>query len=89
MAGSTGTGKSVRSKHHHSFHHKKHPAEVKFVLIDPKMVGTFALQQRSSDTIFAKALGEDEATTPTPKVVPTLLPLCMEMDNRYELFKSQ
>ena len=89
VAGSTGMGKSVGlNTIITSILYKKHPAEVKFVLIDPKMV-EFSLYNRIERHYLAKLSGEEEAIiTNTEKVVPTLLSLCMEMDNRYELLKK-
>lgn len=89
VAGSTGMGKSVGlNTIIASILYKKHPAEVKFVLIDPKMV-EFSLYNKIERHYLAKLPGEDEAIiTNTDKVVPTLLSLCIEMDNRYELLKK-
>ena len=89
VAGSTGMGKSVGlNTIIASILYKKHPAELKFVLIDPKMV-EFSLYNKIERHYLAKLPGEDEAIiTNTEKVVPTLLSLCMEMDNRYELLKK-
>ncbi len=89
VAGSTGMGKSVGlNTIIASILYKKHPAEVKFVLIDPKMV-EFSLYNKIERHYLAKLPGEDEPIiTNTDKVVPTLLSLCIEMDNRYELLKK-
>lgn len=89
VAGSTGMGKSVGlNTIIASILYKKHPAEVKFVLIDPKMV-EFSIYNKIQKDFLAKLPGEDEAIiTNMDKVVPTLLSLCIEMDQRYELLKA-
>lgn len=89
VAGSTGMGKSVGlNTIIASILYKKHPAEVKFVLIDPKMV-EFSLYNKIEKHFLAKLPGEEDAIiTNMEKVVPTLLSLCIEMDRRYELLKS-
>lgn len=89
VAGSTGMGKSVGlNTIIASILYKKHPAEVKFVLIDPKMV-EFSIYNKIQKDFLAKLPGEEEAIiTNMDKVVPTLLSLCMEMDQRYELLKA-
>lgn len=89
VAGSTGMGKSVGlNTIIASILYKKHPAEVKFVMIDPKMV-EFSLYNKIERHFLAKLPGEEEAIiTNIDKVVPTLLSLCTEMDSRYELLKS-
>ncbi len=88
VAGTTGTGKSVGlNTILASILYKKHPAEVKFVLVDPKMV-EFSLYSCIERHYLAKLPLEDEAIiTDTSKVVPTLNSLCIEMDNRYKLLK--
>lgn len=89
VAGSTGMGKSVGlNTIIASILYKKHPAEVKFVLIDPKMV-EFSLYNKIEKHFLAKLPGEEDAIiTNMDKVVPTLLSLCIEMDRRYELLKA-
>ncbi|MDE6304712.1 MAG: DNA translocase FtsK [Paramuribaculum sp.] len=89
VAGSTGMGKSVGlNTILASILYKKHPAEVKFVLVDPKMV-EFSLYSCIERHYLAKLPLEDEAIiTDTSKVVPTLNSLCKEMDDRYELLKK-
>lgn len=89
VAGSTGMGKSVGlNTILASILYKKHPAEVKFVLVDPKMV-EFSLYSCIERHYLAKLPFEDEAIiTDTTKVVPTLNSLCKEMDDRYELLKK-
>lgn len=65
--------------------YKKHPAELKFVLIDPKMV-EFSMYAKLGKHYLAKLPGEDESIiTDTAKAVATLNSLCVEMDNRYNL----
>ncbi|MCM1028196.1 MAG: DNA translocase FtsK [Pseudoflavonifractor sp.] len=89
VAGSTGMGKSVGlNTIIASILYKKHPAEVKFVLIDPKMV-EFSLYNKIERHYLAALPGEDEAIiTNMDKVVPVLNSLCLEMDQRYELLKA-
>lgn len=89
VAGSTGMGKSVGlNTIIASLLYKKHPAEVKFVLVDPKMV-EFSLYSVIERHYLAKLPDEEEAIITDPsKVVPTLNSLCIEMDNRYELLKK-
>ena len=89
MAGATGQGKSVGlNAVLTSLLYKKHPAEVKFVLVDPKKV-ELTLFNKIERHYLAKLPGEDEAIiTDTTKVVHTLNSLCIEMDNRYDLLKA-
>lgn len=89
VAGSTGQGKSVGlNAILISILYKKHPAQVKFVLIDPKKV-ELTLYSRIERHFLAKLPGEDDAIiTDTSKVVNTLNSLCIEMDTRYELLKD-
>jgi S-DNA-T family DNA segregation ATPase FtsK/SpoIIIE len=89
VAGSTGQGKSVGlNAILVSMLYKKHPAQVKFVLIDPKKV-ELTLYNRIERHFLAKLPGEEEAIiTDTSKVVNTLNSLCIEMDGRYELLKE-
>lgn len=88
VAGATGMGKSVGlNTIIASLLYKKHPAELKFVLIDPKMV-EFSLYSKLERHYLAKLEGEDDAIITDPKkVVNTLNSLCVEMDNRYQLLK--
>jgi len=68
--------------------YKKHPAQVKFVLVDPKKV-ELTLFNKIERHFLAKLPGEDEPIiTDTSKVPNTLNSLCIEMDNRYELLKD-
>lgn len=89
VAGATGQGKSVGlNAIIASLLYKKHPAELKFVLIDPKMV-EFSLYSKLERHYLAKLPDEEEAIITDPlKVVTTLNSLCVEMDNRYNLLKN-
>jgi S-DNA-T family DNA segregation ATPase FtsK/SpoIIIE len=88
MAGATGQGKSVGlNAILVSLLYKKHPAEIKFVLVDPKKV-ELTLFNKIERHFLAKLPNEGEAIiTDVQKVVKTLTSLCIEMDNRYELLK--
>jgi len=88
VAGATGQGKSVGiNAVITSILYKKHPAEVKFVLIDPKRV-ELPLYEKIERHFLAKLPGEDDAIiTDTQKVINTLNSLCIEMDSRLELLK--
>lgn len=89
VAGATGQGKSVGlNAILVSILYKKHPAQVKFVLIDPKKV-ELTLYNKIERHFLAKLPGEEEPIiTDTSKVVNTLNSLCVEMDDRYELLKA-
>ncbi|HVZ56201.1 MAG TPA: DNA translocase FtsK 4TM domain-containing protein [Chitinophagaceae bacterium] len=89
MAGATGQGKSVGlNAILVSLLYKKHPSQLKFVLIDPKKV-ELSLYRLIEHHFLAKLPGEEEAIiTDTKKVVHTLNALCIEMDNRYDLLKE-
>lgn len=89
MAGATGQGKSVGlNAILVSILYKKHPSQVKFVLVDPKKV-ELTLYNKIERHFLAKLPGEEDAIiTDTSKVVKTLNSLCIEMDNRYELLKE-
>lgn len=89
VAGATGQGKSVGlNAILVSLLYKKHPAQVKFVLIDPKKV-ELTLYNKIERHFLAKLPGEGDAIiTDTSKVVNTLNSLCIEMDDRYELLKD-
>jgi S-DNA-T family DNA segregation ATPase FtsK/SpoIIIE len=89
VAGATGQGKSVGiNAIITSLLYKKHPAEVKFVLIDPKRV-ELPLYAKIERHFLAKLPGEEDAIiTDTQKVIKTLNSLCIEMDNRLELLKD-
>ncbi len=89
MAGATGQGKSVGvNAILVSLLYKKHPSQLKFVLVDPKKV-ELSLYRLIEKHFLAKLPGEDESIiTDTRKVVHTLNALCIEMDNRYDLLKE-
>lgn len=89
VAGATGQGKSVGlNAILISILYKKHPAQVKFVLIDPKKV-ELTLFNKIERHFLAKLPGEEDAIiTDVSKVVNTLNSLCIEMDDRYELLKN-
>ena len=89
MAGATGQGKSVGlNAILTSLLYKKHPAELKFILVDPKKV-ELTLYNKIERHYLAKLPNTDEAIiTDTKKVVSTLNSLCIEMDNRYNLLKD-
>jgi DNA segregation ATPase FtsK/SpoIIIE, S-DNA-T family len=89
MAGATGQGKSVGlNAVLTSLLYKKHPAEVKFVLVDPKKV-ELTLFNKIERHYLAKLPDTDEAIiTDNNKVINTLNSLCIEMDNRYSLLKD-
>lgn len=89
MAGATGQGKSVGlNAILTSLLYKKHPAEVKFVLVDPKKV-ELTLFNKIERHYLAKLPDTEEAIiTDNTKVINTLNSLCIEMDNRYSLLKD-
>ena len=89
MAGATGQGKSVGlNAILTSLLYKKHPAELKFILVDPKKV-ELTLYSKIERHYLAKLPDvEDAIITDTKKVVRTLTSLCQEMDVRYELLKT-
>lgn len=89
MAGATGQGKSVGlNAILVSLLYKKHPSQLKFVLVDPKKV-ELSLYRTIEKHFLAKLPGEEEAIiTDTKKVINTLNALCIEMDNRYDLLKE-
>ena len=89
MAGATGQGKSVGiNAIIVSLLYKKHPSQLKFVLVDPKKV-ELSIYSTIEKHFLAKLPGEEEAIiTDTKKVVNTLNALCIEMDDRYELLKK-
>ncbi|MEM8929117.1 MAG: DNA translocase FtsK [Bacteroidota bacterium] len=88
MAGATGQGKSVGlNAVITSLLYKKHPAEIKFVLVDPKKV-ELTLYNKIERHFLAKLPDAEEAIiTDNTKVINTLNSLCIEMDQRYELLK--
>lgn len=89
MAGATGQGKSVGlNAIIASLLYSKHPAELKFILVDPKKV-ELSLYRKIERHYLAKLPdAEDAIITDVRKVVRTLNSLCIEMDNRYELMKD-
>jgi S-DNA-T family DNA segregation ATPase FtsK/SpoIIIE len=90
MAGATGQGKSVGlNAMLVSLMYKKHPAELKFVLVDPKKV-ELTLFNAIERHFLAKMPGDDNDAiiTDNKKVVNTLNSLCIEMDNRYDLLQT-
>ncbi len=89
MAGATGQGKSVGlNAVLTSLLYKKHPAEVKFVLVDPKKVELTLFNKIERHYLAKLPDTEDAIITDTTKVVNTLNSLCIEMDNRYDLLKD-
>lgn len=89
MAGATGQGKSVGiNALLVSLLYKKHPSQLKFVLVDPKKV-ELTLFKKIERHFLAKLPGDGEAIiTDTKKVINTLNSLCIEMDQRYDLLKD-
>lgn len=89
VAGATGQGKSVGlNAIIASLLYSRHPAELKFVMVDPKKV-ELSLYSKIERHYLAKLPDSEEAIiTDTRKVVRTLNSLCMEMDNRYDLLKD-
>ncbi|PJJ60137.1 FtsK/SpoIIIE family DNA translocase [Hymenobacter chitinivorans] len=89
MAGATGQGKSVGlNVILASLLYKRHPAQLKFVLVDPKKV-ELSIFNKIERHFLAKLPDTEEAIiTDTKKVVNTLNSLCMEMDKRYDLLKD-
>ena len=89
MAGATGQGKSVGlNAILVSLLYKKHPSQLKLVLVDPKKV-ELSLYRTIEKHFLAKLPGEEEPIiTDTKKVIHTLNALCIEMDNRYDLLKE-
>jgi S-DNA-T family DNA segregation ATPase FtsK/SpoIIIE len=89
IAGATGQGKSVGlNTILCSILYKKHPNDVKFILVDPKKV-ELTLYNRIENHFLAKLPDNNEAIiTDTKSVVKTLKSLCLEMDNRYDLLKK-
>ncbi|MCS3529115.1 DNA translocase FtsK [Chryseobacterium sp. JUb7] len=89
MAGATGQGKSVGiNAILTSLLYKKHPSELKFVMVDPKKV-ELSLYSKIERHYLAKLPDTDDAIiTDTNKVINTLNSLCVEMDTRYDLLKN-
>lgn len=89
MAGATGQGKSVGlNAVLASLLYKKHPAEVKFVLVDPKKVELTLFNKIERHYLAKLPDSEDAIITDNSKVINTLNSLCIEMDNRYSLLKD-
>ncbi|HLV15330.1 MAG TPA: DNA translocase FtsK [Xanthomarina sp.] len=89
MAGATGQGKSVGlNAVLTSLLYKKHPAEVKFVLVDPKKVELTLFNKIERHYLAKLPDSEDAIITDNTKVIHTLNSLCIEMDNRYEMLKN-
>lgn len=89
VAGATGQGKSVGlNAIITSLLYKKHPSQLKFVMVDPKKV-ELSIYSVIEKHFLAKLPGEEEPIiTETSKVINTLNSLCVEMDNRYDLLKT-
>ena len=88
MAGATGQGKSVGlNAILTSLLYKKHPSEVKFVLIDPKKVELTIYNKIERHYLAKLPDTEESIITESKKIIKTLNSLCSEMDNRYELLK--
>lgn len=88
MAGATGQGKSVGlNAILVSLLYKKHPSQIKFVLVDPKKVELTLFNKIERHFLAKLPGGEDAIITDTKKVVYTLNSLCVLMDQRYELLK--
>ena len=89
MAGATGQGKSVGlNAVLTSLLYNKHPAEVKFILVDPKKVELNIYNKIERHYLAKLPNTEDAIITDNTKVINTLNSLCIEMDNRYELLKN-
>jgi S-DNA-T family DNA segregation ATPase FtsK/SpoIIIE len=89
MAGATGQGKSVGlNAILTSLLYKKHPSQLKFVLVDPKKVELTLYNKIERHYLAILPDSEEAIITDTTKVIHTLNSLCIEMDNRYELLKS-
>lgn len=89
MAGATGQGKSVGlNAVLTSLLYKKHPAEVKFVLVDPKKVELTLFNKIERHYLAMLPDSNDAIITDNTKVINTLNSLCIEMDNRYDLLKT-
>ncbi|MBI1315649.1 DNA translocase FtsK [bacterium] len=89
MAGATGQGKSVGlNVILTSLLYRKHPSQVKFVLVDPKKVELTLFNAIERHYLATLPDSAESIITDTKKVVYTLNSLCVEMDNRYELLKN-
>ena len=89
IAGATGQGKSVGiNTILMSILYKKHPSQVKLVLVDPKKVELFPYSQIDKHFLAFMPDEEESILTDTSKVIYTLNSLCVEMDSRYDLLKK-
>jgi len=89
MAGATGQGKSVGiNAILTSILYKKHPAEVKFVLVDPKKIELSIFNKIERHYLAKLPESNDAIIIENDKVIHTLNSLCIEMDKRYELLKD-
>lgn len=89
MAGATGQGKSVGlNAILVSLLYKKHPSQIKFVLVDPKKVELTLFNKIERHFLAKLPDSADAIITDTKKVVHTLSSLCIEMDQRYDLLKE-
>ena len=89
MAGATGQGKSVGlNVILASLIYKKHPSQLKFVLVDPKKVELTLFNKIERHFLATLPDSEEAIITDTKKVIYTLNSLCIEMDNRYNLLKD-
>ena len=89
VAGATGMGKSVGlNAIITSLLYKKHPAELKLVMVDPKKVELSIYSSIEKHFLAKLPDGEDAIITDVTKVVQTLKSLCVEMDTRYDLLKT-
>ena len=89
VAGATGQGKSVGlNVILTSLLYKKHPSQIKFVLVDPKKVEMSLFSKIERHYLAKLPNGEEAIITDTKKVVHTLNSLCIEMENRYEILKD-
>ena len=89
MAGATGQGKSVGiNVLISSLIYKKHPSQLKFVLVDPKKVELTLYNKIERHFLAKLPNGEESIITETKQVIYTLNSLCVEMDNRYNLLKD-
>ncbi|MDR0560609.1 MAG: DNA translocase FtsK [Prevotellaceae bacterium] len=89
VAGATGQGKSVGlNAILTSLLYKKHPAEIKIVMVDPKKVELAPYNKIEKHFLAKLPDTEEPIITDTQKVIYTLKSLCLEMDNRYDLLKA-
>lgn len=89
VAGATGKGKSVgMNVIINSLLYKKHPAELKFVLVDPKMVEFHPYRKLENHYLAQVPEADNAIITDTSKVIDTLKSLCVEMDERYKLLQK-